>query len=343
MQAARGAAALLVLLYHCTVTIGQPRYAGVEPLVGLFRFGHAGVDFFFVLSGFIITYAHSADIGRKDAVARYAWRRLTRIYPAYWVALALTVALYIAMPGSGTSYSRDPRSIVMSALLMPQDHLPVLGVAWTLSHEMLFYSLFGLAILSRRPVAVLFLCWQGAVLAYATMASAKGIPPFLFYSVNAGFGVGVGVAALTVAKPVRHARVWALSGALAFFIVGLLENRTSIDVTEGNWPIWHFSYIVAAGTMLYGIVGMDMHSIRAPRWAVFLGAASYSIYLVHTLAVSASCKLLVAGLRLSANAAFPVVALGATTFGILFYLAVERPFDRWARSRRIALKAVRTV
>jgi peptidoglycan/LPS O-acetylase OafA/YrhL len=332
VQAARGVAALLVLLYHCTETIGLPKYAGAQPWLGLFRFGHAGVDFFFVLSGFIITYAHHADIGRSGAVARYAWRRLTRIYPAYWVCLAVACALYAAFPDSGPSYAREPLSILLSAVLWPQAHLPVIGVAWTLSHEMLFYILFGLAILWPRSILAVFVVWQAAVLLYAPFTPGSDVPPFLLYSVNSGFGVGVGVAFLGFARPSRHPAAFALIGAAAFLAVGLLENRGPIT----NGPGWHFSYIAAAGVLLYGIFGLDMRGARIPRVAVFIGAASYSIYLVHTLVVSAGCKVLISFAHLSGNSAFPIVAAFALMCGIAFHIAIERPIDGWARSRRFA-------
>jgi exopolysaccharide production protein ExoZ len=61
---ARGVAALMVVFYHTTRSLSLPQYLGYIPLNNVFGFGHAGVDFFFVLSGFIITRTHTVDIGR---------------------------------------------------------------------------------------------------------------------------------------------------------------------------------------------------------------------------------------------------------------------------------------
>jgi peptidoglycan/LPS O-acetylase OafA/YrhL len=85
VQTARGVAALTVVLYHATRALSLPQYLGYIPFGNSLGFGHAGVDFFFVLSGFIIMHAHTADIGRPERLYRYMWRRVTRIYPIYWV------------------------------------------------------------------------------------------------------------------------------------------------------------------------------------------------------------------------------------------------------------------
>ena len=69
IQAGRGFAALLVVFYHATKMISLPQYAGHEPLHGFFQFGHAGVDFFFVLSGFIIMYVHYDDVDSRTGSA----------------------------------------------------------------------------------------------------------------------------------------------------------------------------------------------------------------------------------------------------------------------------------
>jgi len=63
---ARGVAALTVVLYHATRGLSLPQYLGYIPFGNSLGFGHAGVDFFFVLSGFIIMHAHTADIGRPE-------------------------------------------------------------------------------------------------------------------------------------------------------------------------------------------------------------------------------------------------------------------------------------
>src|SRR5665213_484275 len=135
IQAARGAAALLVVFYHAGRMLSLNQYVGNDPLDGLFSFGHAGVDFFFVLSGFIIYFVHHKDLNSPQRVSRYAWRRFVRIYPIYWVVTLGAIALAVAGHHNDISVQR----ITASFFLLPQAEDPIVGVAWTLEHEVLFY------------------------------------------------------------------------------------------------------------------------------------------------------------------------------------------------------------
>ena len=76
VEAGRGIAALLVVCVHCTDMLAGPAYAGRMPLFGLFSFGHAGVDFFFVLSGFIIYFIHHREIGQQRMLGGYLYKYL---------------------------------------------------------------------------------------------------------------------------------------------------------------------------------------------------------------------------------------------------------------------------
>ena len=96
IQAARGIAALLVVAYHAERALSLPQYVGRMPLDGITGFGHAGVDFFFVLSGFIILTVHGVDLGQPGRFRRYAARRVCRIYPPYWIVTALVLMLTFA-------------------------------------------------------------------------------------------------------------------------------------------------------------------------------------------------------------------------------------------------------
>ena len=78
LQACRAVAALLVVLFHASVGIfNLPKYFGCKPFGPVFDFGFVGVDFFFVLSGFIMVYVHAADFGQPRALGAYFWKRVS--------------------------------------------------------------------------------------------------------------------------------------------------------------------------------------------------------------------------------------------------------------------------
>src|SRR5215467_10685301 len=94
IEISRGLAASAVVLYHAARHLNQAY--GMPTLTSVFQFGHAGVDLFFVISGFIIVYVHYNDIGTPDRLGHYVSRRITRVMPTYWVALAVTTLIAVA-------------------------------------------------------------------------------------------------------------------------------------------------------------------------------------------------------------------------------------------------------
>ena len=159
VEVARGVAACLVVFYHAARHVAQD--IGVLPFGRLSQFGHAGVDFFFVLSGFIICFVHAGDIGRPDRTGHYLTRRTTRIYPIYWVVLGVTLAL-LALGSRAVVPS--PGKILADFLLLPIG-TPTLGIAWTLQYEMAFYAIFLVLILHRLAGLLLLAAWATFVLA----------------------------------------------------------------------------------------------------------------------------------------------------------------------------------
>src|SRR5436190_1288571 len=113
LQAGRALAALLVVLYHNGLYIfALDKYWGADPSRGLFNFGHAGVEFFFVLSGFIIFYIHGKDLGVPSRFFSFIRKRFIRIYPIYWLVLAAIIPVYFLVPSFGFDYHRRIDTII---------------------------------------------------------------------------------------------------------------------------------------------------------------------------------------------------------------------------------------
>jgi hypothetical protein len=158
LQVFRGLAALVVVAHHASVSTNG--FVADVPIwaISVLGFGYLGVDFFFVLSGFIIMYAHFTDDCSGPASRRYIFKRLVIIFPAYLpISLAL-IFLYAAMPGFSRATDQD-YSLISSLLLLPADRPPALSVAWTLVHELIFYFVFLLFFISRRFLIYGLLVW----------------------------------------------------------------------------------------------------------------------------------------------------------------------------------------
>lgn len=353
LQAMRGVAALLVVLHHAAGTLALPKYAGIVIAGGILTpLGRAGVDLFFVLSGFVIYYVHHADIGRAQGFRRYMLRRLVRIYPTYWVVLFLMLALFLGHPSFGGDAPHSPRAIVQSFLLVPfttPGEFTIVGVAWTLSHELLFYTLFGLAILDSRFGARLFAGWFCCLAAAALVLPAPLPPPlnFLLHVKNLEFFIGMGVARLVLAGGSSRPASWPLllAGAACFVGTGVVELQGHDFQTTAPTLF----YGLGAGMMILAAASLEMQGRlgRVPPLLGFLGAASYSIYLIHHPVVIGLAKAVHAsGLDVyaGAGAALPLLvllALPAVLAGIMLYLAVERPVLHTAR--RVLAAAPRIV
>ena len=128
LQVFRGLAALAVVVHHAGVSTSA--FVGDIPFVAdsLFSLGYLGVDFFFVLSGFIIMYSHIDDERNLPAVRRYLFKRLIRVFPPYLpISIALLI-LYSVMPEFSAAGGRE-YSLVSSLFLVPTDNPPALSVA----------------------------------------------------------------------------------------------------------------------------------------------------------------------------------------------------------------------
>lgn len=327
IQVMRGIATLAVVFYHAQLILAQPRYGGAEVWSWWASKGWIGVDFF-VLSGFIIPYAHWPDIGRPERAGRYVFRRLSRVYPIYWVFLSI----YIAAASTGlfqAEFSRDPLNILSAYLLVqlvPTPTLP-LQVAWTLFFEMFFYGAFLLLILQKRLGAAVLGLWIAAV-AIIGPVLGDGEPGWYLHSWNLYFVFGLGGYLLYRRMEGRDG-VAILAAGLAtlalMLAAGLVSNQ--ISVTQRD-PHALLALAFPFTAILLGAALADRRrGWRPPALLALLGDASYATYLVHSPAISAlalvNAKL--GGGRVPAEALFVAVAFVSVAAGVVAHLALERP------------------
>ena len=362
IEAARGLAALAVALMHVANLMNVPHFSGHVGLGGLFAFGYVGVDFFFVLSGFIITYVHHQELGKAAALPRYLWRRFSRIFPIYWFVLLLAIgATAAARYAAGKPLGIDlgmadlPGTVF---LLMPFHGAPVepkfIGVAWTLQFEVLFYLAFCVVLLHRRLGLGLLAAWATYLLANIAGLVTADLPLQLGNAHCLQFLLGVGVALLARSGALNGTLVASratLIFAMASFAAAVVFEMTGPQGLHSDYG--RLALGIASAMVLATLTALEQSAATAPlantnaaprtirplacpTWLVKFGSASYSVYLAHILLASITYTVLLRlGLyhRLPELAAYGIalaVALGgATAIGYL----VELPTVAWLKER----------
>jgi peptidoglycan/LPS O-acetylase OafA/YrhL len=323
LEAGRGVAAILVLLRHARSHC-QLAY-GIFPDGNLLVFGHAGVDFFFVLSGFIIFHAHRADIGRPARLGFYIQRRFTRIFPFYWIIFAAAVAEVMLSP-----HAKPPLGLfVRSFFLLPTDNTPIIGVAWTLQQEMIFYTIFATIILNRRLGIAAFAAWFAYMVAVWSLSlpHPPGAVDDLANYFNFEFSFGMAAAWIAGRRSAIPApRILLLAGIVVFLAVGLAEDNGLVR----NLNIFtHLGYGLSALAMVLGLVGWERRGdFAVPPLLATLGGASYAIYLTHTLLIGIIWQVMLRlhlDTALNAWGSYAVLVLGAILVAVALSFAVEKP------------------
>jgi exopolysaccharide production protein ExoZ len=338
IDACRGAAVTAVVLFLAT---RQLNWAfGVPFLLSAFQFGHAGADVFFVISGFIISYVHYEHIGTPARLVPFVWRRLTRLMPTYWVALAATVMM------SKADGHRFPslRSLAWSASLLASKGELLLGIAWTLRYQAVFYAMFCVLILSRTAGVLVLVLWLvGIVMSMLAGSVITGVPDLFFGSYNLQFFFGM--AAAYVMRNYRVPRPMTLLtvGIVLFAIAAIAED---IGMLDGYADPARLAYGLPAALIVLGTTEAVRRSlITVPPRLIALGVASYSIYLFQLVFIGiVSQLLLMSGLHrwMPELISFAVMLMAVAAGGTLVSRWFEYPVMRLLRGQglRVAPRAV---
>jgi peptidoglycan/LPS O-acetylase OafA/YrhL len=344
LDGVRGLAALFVVVNHVFLRAFPGYPVDNAPFwAGWFIYGRFAVVVFIVLSGFSLALSPARHGWRLDGVSRFARRRARRILPAYWAALALSLAvawLVVPEPGQGAP---GAKSVVVNGLLVQN---VVLAPSpnrsfWSMAVEAQLYVVFPLLLLMVRRWGVIVM-----VAAVTLVVAAAGIVAPHYPSLDrlviqsppdlaALFAVGVLAAGIVGASRARRSWPWGrLALALAAPVVAIIWWQGSV------WTLDHLLWIdlalgPAVACLLVGLATGHATSLRRlldTRPIRKLGASSYSLYLTHAPIVVIVYEKIVAGRFRQGVPAFLVsVALAVPltiAFARVFATFFETPFQR---------------
>ncbi len=341
LEAIRGVAALLVLLYHLQDVFSAR--AGIIPFGGAFAVGDCGVDLFFVLSGFIITTMHAKDLGRPVRLYSFLYKRLCRLLPSVWILTALALMIYTLPIGNIAKLGKlAPSNIAASFMLLPQAQPALVNVTWTLTYEMFFYGLFAVAIVSRPVGLVALACWQLAtgLALVGVWHSQTWLGTYYLRPICLEFGIGMICAVIAQHEQLRRRLPVAVLGALllagtTLFIGGMVFEDAVHHHLLG--PERLLIYGLGPGLLIFGCAAIEFdRQVPVPKLLVWLGTASYAIYLTNysvlTLIAVVMLHLNVMPVGWISSAGFAVLAVAA---GGAFHALIDQPIqDRLRRRTR---------
>jgi len=326
VQYLRAAAALAVLLYHISAS-SQDTW-GLDP-ERIDHVGAAGVDLFFVISGFVMAMivARPGDFDGRD----FWLRRIARVVPAYWVITLAVFLLAWVMPHLFKEATTALQALLISLSFVALEHGngntgPLLVVGWTLNYEMFFYGIVALTaglFGDRRLIGT-----SGVIV--TLVAAGQWIRPanqtLLFYTdpILLEFVLGI-----LVFKTWNQTRATGPGLApLAVFGAGcvLLFLQWERPVGDMRMLFWG----VPAAAILYGALGtLTFRSALLAR----LGDWSYALYLTHVFVVSLYIKHIVSRvtfIELPWQVHYLILVVSACAVAAVFHGLVERPLSRWA-------------
>jgi len=286
----RGIAACLVALYHLEA------YSHVFewPLV---RNSYLMVDFFFVLSGFVIAANYQQRLLDGFGLGKFLLLRLGRLYPLHFAMLAVGVALkllLILIPGSSSAAAAAPFSTpeeapntVLANLLLVQglhvyDFYTWTGQAWSISTELYTYVVFAACLvgLRKRAWIALPLAMIGGPVLIAILSKRNMDTAYDWGIIRCIYGFAAGVVCWNIYERWSPRLEKWLSGSIAeWCTIGLvLAFVCAADATLLSLAA---PYMFGLAVLVFAFGAGSASTILRMRLPVFLGTVSYSIYMTH--------------------------------------------------------------
>lgn len=294
VQALRGLAALVVMLFHFRWNINSS-----YPNLGdqLFGWGAIGVDLFFIISGFVITLSAKKLNPGMSAVGVFLKHRARRIFPVYFTILLITFLLSGAM--STFHYPEKVNNFISAITFSPIDanHAPfyvddsgVYGIRWTLNYEVFFYLVMAVCLISKYRWLLLLAVFSLSLVVFPMLAGHSPTLDVSGYQFNSAYlnlmtnpiiwlflvGVVFGLVYPYTKNINNKLRI-------AILLLSIIVTGYCIVFTQ-SWGHgitmsgWYLSILFIAVVLNDSLITRYI-----PRFFIVLGDISFSLYLIHTL------------------------------------------------------------
>ncbi len=350
IQFLRAVAATLVVYAHSIDLSQQYGKSAQEGFHFLSDVGCIGVDLFFVISGFIITYVAGKYTGAGEGV-KFLQKRFYRINPIYYVATALfifTIMIRFWMVGRNYDVTSDQfiGSLIDTVLIIPfstDSFAPLLMIGWTLTFEWLFYILFFVTILAKvkrkillltvliASLIVLGLVWKPQDLRLTILTNAIMLEFLL------------GVLICQLYRQIKKVTIYVSAGLLltgiVWYVYLVFDTNPLLaaigPILTGSLSMDRFLHWGIPSSFIFaGCVFLEksgkLNFLWSNKVSRLLGDASYSIYLVHFTAFSLLNILYgKVGFFLPPDLSIVFHVLVALGVSIAYYWWVEKPLLKW--------------
>ncbi|MGB3626325.1 MAG: acyltransferase [Henriciella sp.] len=354
MQVLRAIAAFAVVYFH-SQRAAMNRSGFEVPFTSI---GAAGVDVFFVLSGFIMIYiSRQRDVNPLE----FGFNRFARIFPTYWLITLIFALSPVLFPGV-VNNPWDWDLVLQSALLIPVDHpyqensySLLVFVGWTLRFELLFYAIFALSLFSRTQRFALcalgvFLCaWAFEIMSgmgpYAKELAGPDLMmiEFIYGMALAQIHFSHGAQIMEWVRKIPALAYLALLIVLlaAIFYLFALGDLRLFKLQAGLSRAfrWGIPAVLLTATFVWMVPRLLTWLGPVRTVLVAAGDASYSVYLLHILVIRWVANTEIQTLYSGWMGFYGFIATVFVLVGLLswlLYLAFERPSIKlmkwtWAR------------
>jgi len=284
-------AAVFVVFQHLTEHRGDWVARNLSPL----GIGLGGVALFFFISGYVVPLS----VGKALDLRSFAIKRWFRLYPLYLVALAFLIAISLAgvLPNWRFMLSAPAFDWVANLLLIQEfvGARPFLGVSWTLIIEIIWYTMFSLSVVwfGKRAGDVLDIVMPVTVLAMCAVSLLieQRVPlgrPMMVYATTIGYQFyRHSIGETTLPRLARSLGVFTAVIIVSYWIAFGVYSHPNMDFRQALAP-WLIATALFTAILL--TPALRNSEVLNAGWLPRLGAYSYSIYLLHPVAIAAATQ-----------------------------------------------------